>query len=206
MLPGLESRVQVLKPTLALVIRTAIAKALRNLAVATPGIVQSYNAGARTCSVKPAVHKLVPSATDEELDITEEYPVLQGVPVCWPVGRGFRLNATLAAGDPVLILALDRDLARWRRTGQAAEPDDARLHDYAFAVAIPGLVPDTNPIPVPTDGAALASAVATDLFKIAQALDLAAPGTPFTNPYTALANAQPVIKARIESAILKLGS
>jgi hypothetical protein len=198
--------VKVLKPTLSLVIRTAIAKALRNFAVATPGIVQSYNAGTRTCSVKPAVHKLVPSTTDEELDVTEEYPVLQGVPVCWPVGRGFRLNATLALGDPVLILALDRDLSRWRRTGQVGEPDDARLHDYAFAVAIPGLVPDTNPIPTPTDGAALAGAVATDLFKIAQMLDLASAGTPFTNLYTASANAQPVIKARIESAILKLAS
>lgn len=197
---------QVLKPTLSLVLRTVIQKALRNLAVATPGVVQSYNAGTHTCSVKPAVHKLVPSENNEELDVTEEYPVLQGVPVCWPAGRGLRINATLAAGDPVLLLALDRDFARWRRTGKVGTPEDARLHDYAFAVAIPGLVPDTSPIPAPTDGAALASAVATDLFKIAQMLDLASSGAPFTNTYTAAANAQAVVKARIESDILKLGS
>lgn len=194
------------KPTLAQVIGRHSEKTIQNFCVATPGVIVSYNAGSRTCTVKPGVHRLVPVEGEDELDRVEEYAAIQNVPVCWLVGRGIQVNATLAAGDPVLLIATDRDISAWRRTGQASEPDDARVHTWASCVAIPGLVPNTNPIPAPTDAAALAGAVASEFNTIAAALDTIAAAVPTSNPYTAVGNPVAAIKARIASAILKLGS
>ncbi len=139
----------------------AIDRKLRALAVALPGIVLSYDAVTETCSVQPAVHRLRPSKEDEDVDIVRECSPLQDVPVAWPRGFGFSLAGALRPGDPVLLLATDRDMGNWRGTGAAAEPFDARLHDWGSCVAIPGLVPRTNPFPPPSDAAALASRVDT---------------------------------------------
>jgi Phage protein Gp138 N-terminal domain len=147
----------VYQPSTADVINAAVNRATRNLGVALPGTVLLYNASARTCSVQPGVHRLVPSEEDQDIDEAEALPVLQDVPVIWPQGRNFRVNGTLAPGDPVMLVCLDRDMSGWQRTGEASEPDDARTHHWGSSVAIPGLVPDTNPFPAPTDAAALAS-------------------------------------------------
>jgi len=144
-------------PTMAAIIKAVIEKALRSTGVSLPGTVVSYDAGSQTATVRPGVHRLVPTLDDMDLDEVEELPALQDVPVCWPRGRGFSIVGELEAGDPVLLICQDRDISAWRRNGQPSEPDDARVHHWASAVAIPGLVPASNPISVPDDAAALAS-------------------------------------------------
>lgn len=146
-------------PTLASVILSAISTSLRNTAVALPGTVLSYDAESRTCTVQPGVHRLVPSVDDEDEDEVEELPAVQRVPVCWLVGRGIQVKASLSKGDSVLLIALDRDPSGWQRAGSPQPPDDVRMHHWANAVAIPGLVPDQSPFPEPRDAAALASKV-----------------------------------------------
>lgn len=182
-------------------------KIVRNFGVATPGIVRSFSASSMTCSVQPAVNKLTPSQEDEDDDKVEEYPTLQNVPVLFLAFRGMKVkppSGALVVGDPVLLVCFDRDTSAWRRTNKVVTPDDARLHDWSSCVAIPGLVPDTSPFTDPTDGAALAGAIATDLAQIAAMLDAAQAGTGFTNTYTAALNTAPLVKARIMSNILKL--
>lgn len=144
-------------PTLADVILTGITTQLRNTAVALPGTVESYDAGANTITVKPGVNRMIPSFDDEDLDVSEELPSLQDVPVVWLVARGVSIKGSLQAGDPVLLIALDRDMSGWQRTGKHQDPEDGRMHSWSSCVAIPGLIPLTNPIPEPTDAAALAS-------------------------------------------------
>lgn len=135
-------------PTLAQVMARSTARTMRNLGVATVGIVQSFDADACTCTVQPGIHKLIPTPSNELADTVEEYPALQNVPVVMLRFRGMFVDpqaGALLPGDPVLLVCLDRDPANWRRTGKASEPMDARLHDWAHCVAIPGLVPNTNP-------------------------------------------------------------
>ncbi len=145
-------------PTKGAILRHLLEKRDRDFGVALPGTVVSYNAGSRTATIRPGVHRLVPSIDDEDVDVTEEVPPLQDVPVCWPMGRGFAFaDVSLSAGDPVLLICMDRDASAWRRTGAPAEPEDARQHHWGSAVAIPGLAPRQNPVPVPSDAAALAS-------------------------------------------------
>lgn len=146
-------------PSDAEVLGYALDKRERNTAKALPGTVVSYDEGAQTCSVTPGVHRLVPSADDEDVDETEPLPTLQDVPVCWLVGRGIQVKAKLQAGDSVLLIAMDRDIDGWMRSGKPAEPDDARMNSWGSAIAIPGLVPTSSPFPEPTDAAALASAL-----------------------------------------------
>lgn len=144
-------------PTLASVIYRAVDSRLRNTGVALPGTVVSYDEGSQSAAVRPGVHRLVPSREVDGEDVVEPRPVIQGVPVCWPVGRGIQVKAKLEAGDSVLLVCLDGDADGWLDTGAPAEPGDARMHSWANAVAIPGLVPASSPFPEPTDAAALAS-------------------------------------------------
>ncbi len=144
-------------PTLASVINRAIDSRLRLTGVSLPGTVVSYDEDSQSCAVKPGVHRLVPSREVDGEDVVEVLPTIQGVPVCWLVGRGIQVKAKLEPGDTVLLICLDRDADGWMDTGQPAEPGDARNHSWANAVAIPGLVPSTSPFPAPTDAAALAS-------------------------------------------------
>lgn len=147
-------------PSLAAVILEGIDTATRNLAVALPGTVISYDEGSQTAIIQPGVNRAVPSLDDAEVDEFEELPAIEGVPVCWLIGRGIRVNASLEPGDPVLIIAMDRDPSGWLGMGgEISDPDDTRTHHWSHAVAIPGLVPETSPFPEPSDAAALASKV-----------------------------------------------
>ena len=169
-------------PSLAQVIARKVEKVRQNLAVATPGVITAVSVGSPTItvSVKPAVHRLVPSMNDEELDIVEEYAVIQNVPVCWPVGSNISIKGTLRVGDSVLLVAMDRAIGNWRRSGEASEPEDARVHEWGSCVAIPGLVPDTSPFTEPTDAAALASKMDAFLRSVSGLVDATSAPTAIT--------------------------
>jgi hypothetical protein len=131
----------------------------RNTAGIIPGRIVTYSSVSRTASVKPAVNRLVPNFEQFEEEVSEELPVLQDVPVVWWQARGVKIEGSLMPGDPVLLLAMDRDISAWRRSGNVVDPDDSRQKSWAHCVALVGLVPDVNPLPTPTDAAALASKV-----------------------------------------------
>lgn len=152
-------------------IRKLIDRKIRNTAVAIPGIVVSYDAVKKTAKVQPAIYRAVPNASDEDTDSFEEIPPIPGVPVAWPKARGFILEGSLNPGDPVLLVACDRDISGWRRSGRLSEPRDGREHHWANAVALPGLVPSTNPFPTPSDAAALNSKVLANLNELRDKLN-----------------------------------
>jgi hypothetical protein len=151
--------------SLTRVVRAGLDKLERNLHTAQPGIVVSYDASTQTADVRPAVRRTLPSASDEDRDVYEQLPVCPHVPVMWPRGRGFSCVGTLSPGDSVLLVFCERDFSDWYDSGAVSDPQFAELHALNGAVAIPGLTPRTNPIPVPSDAAALASKL--DLLIIA---------------------------------------
>lgn len=164
----------------AQIVKMGIDAALAGMKKILPGVVLSYDAETSTCSVKPAVHRLVPTAEDPDEDYVEEEPVLQNVPVLWPRGRNFRVLGTLEAGDSVLLLVSDRDISGWRRSGKASEPDNAQKHAWSSAVALPGLEADGHEMDTPTDAAALASALDAFGQAVAELPDPTSPSTALT--------------------------
>jgi hypothetical protein len=165
--------------SLAQVIGNAADRRANDLAVSLPGIVVSYNPATETATIKPGVSRLVPSVEDPDDDVVEELPAIHDVPVAWYRARGVSIvpPVGLTPGDPVTLLCMDRDISAWLRSGALSEPDDARSHSWANAIAIPGLVPSSNPFTAPVDAAALAS----KLDAIFQAIS-AIPPVPSVSP------------------------
>lgn len=150
--------------SLADVIRSATADAVRDAAVALPGIVVSYNAVTETATIKPAISRLVQTEDEPEEDEPEELPAIPDVKIIWYRARGISIAPPISSpgllpGDPVLLVCCDRDISSWMQSGAVSEPDDYRSHSWGNAVAFPGLTPTANPFPAPADAAALASKV-----------------------------------------------
>jgi Phage protein Gp138 N-terminal domain len=149
------------KPTLGDIFNRRLGKTLNNFGVAAAGTVVSYDASTNTAAVRHGTYRLIPSMQFEGDDVVESIQDCVSVPVIWPHGDDFSIISELKAGDTVLLVCLDRDISGWRDDGSPAAPEDARLHDWANAVAIPGLVPVTSPYTPPDDAAALASKLDT---------------------------------------------
>lgn len=143
--------------TLGQVINDAIESSERRMAVSLPGTVVSYSSATQTATVRVGVNRLVPSEADPDVLVSEPLPAVQSVPVAWPRGANFAFEGSLNPGDPVLLIAQDRDIDGWLASGQPADPQDSRMHAWGSAVAIPGLTAAGSfPVP-PTDAAALAN-------------------------------------------------
>ena len=82
-----------------------------------PGIIQSYNARKRRCSVKPALRTVW---RDGQILPRK---VLHNVQVVWPRGHNTSIHFALEKGDEVQILFSERGLEEWRRTHKEATPD-----------------------------------------------------------------------------------
>ena len=128
-------------PTLAQVIREAIEQAERDLRVWMPGTIESFDASAQTAAVQL---DFVDAIDDEEGNRnTEEFPLLQDVPVLSLRSGDFFIGFPARKGDKVMVLFCDRNIGHWHQTG-GADPGDDRTHDLSGAIAIPGLYPATS--------------------------------------------------------------
>lgn len=114
------------------------------LHVATAAKIESYDAAAQVADVTPVVNRLLKRADGSV--VREPFPTCRAVRLVWPRAGDWFLHMPLSAGDFVLLISCDRDLARWIVTGELSDPIDRRTHHLAHAVAIPGLYPATAPI------------------------------------------------------------
>lgn len=107
-----------------------------SLSVALPGIIQSFDPDAVTCTVQPAIfgQRL---GGDNAL-ISEELPTLLDVPVVFPRGGGCTLTFPVKPGDECLLVFSDRCIDFWWQNGGVQEPVDPRQHDLSDAFAIVG--------------------------------------------------------------------
>lgn len=127
-------------------LRRVLESQARDLHVAMPGIVNSYDAASQTAEIQPAVRNVILARDeDEDEDTPVDLPILPSVPVCWPRAGSFYLHFPLSAGDSVLVIFSELDINAWRNSGDVSDPGLALRHMLSGAIAVPGLYPRTNP-------------------------------------------------------------
>lgn len=99
--------------------------------VAMPGIIQSFDPAAVTCTVEVALRGV---AGDESVELKP----LVDVPVIFPRGGGCTLTFPVKAGDECLLIFADRCIDFWWQAGGVQETVDPRQHDLSDAFAIVG--------------------------------------------------------------------
>lgn len=106
------------------------------LRVSMPGIIESFDPIACTCSVQPALKGQVADALGNMK--SAPLPVLVDVPVLFPRGGGCTITFPVKAGDECLVIFSDRCIDFWWQNGGVQEPVDQRQHDLSDAFAIVG--------------------------------------------------------------------
>lgn len=104
--------------------------------VSLPGIIQSFDPDAVTCTVQPAIKGAEPNDSGEYVSMN--LPLLIDVPVVFPRGGGCTITFPITAGDECLLIFSDRDTGFWWQNGGIQEPADQRQHDLSDAFAIIG--------------------------------------------------------------------
>lgn len=116
-----------------------------------PGIVQAYYPGA------PATVDVQPAINDVRFDldgnrVSEPWPIIPRVPVCYPAGGGYMFTFPMAQGDKVELISDDLDPTVYRMTGNASDPQDVRRHGGNYWKALPC---DTSDASAPAAGTTL---------------------------------------------------
>lgn len=115
----------------------------KELRVALPARVESYDADKQKASLQPL---LLDFYEDERgARKTERLPVVSDVPVLFPSGGGAFVTFPVATGDTGLLLCADRSLDVWLNRGGEVDPNDTRCHHLTDAVFLPGLYPFSAP-------------------------------------------------------------
>lgn len=121
---------------------------LLKLRTAFPGIVESFDPGTRTVTVRPAIDAQLVDGSSAEL------PLLVDVPVSFPTGGGFVIEWPLVHGDEGQVTISDRCIDGWFVSGRNGPPLDLRMHDLSDAMFTPGVRSLPN-LPGDFDAAAL---------------------------------------------------
>jgi hypothetical protein len=71
-----------------------------------------------------------------------DLPPIQHVPVSMIMGSDYSIKIPISIGDLGYVIFSDRDLDSYLASnGEILEPNSSRIHNYADAIFIPGLVP-----------------------------------------------------------------
>ena len=106
--------------------------------VASPGIIQSFNAATQTVIVLVAIREKV--ITPDGKDFTwEDIPELVDVPILIPRAGGFELALPVNAGDECLVVFGDTCMDAWWQSGGVQNQMDRRRHDLSDGYAILGI-------------------------------------------------------------------
>jgi hypothetical protein len=138
------------KPSISDIFSRVFSRALNDIRISLPGIVESYDSTQQKVNVSPAIKETRETETGEE---TEALPVITNVPVIFPGAGVFRLTFPISAGDTGLIVFSSRSLEDWLSLGGTVEPADKRRFSLTDAVFIPGLRPFSDPLTSPPDDA-----------------------------------------------------
>lgn len=102
-----------------------------------PGIIQSFDVDAMTCTVLMATQMQVSKQDGTWSWVT--LPLLTDVPVCFPGGGDYTLTFPVAAGDEALIVIAHRCIDAWWQNGGVQPQAEFRMHDLSDGFAIVGV-------------------------------------------------------------------
>lgn len=117
--------------------RVAFSGMQAGLWTALPGIIQSFDASALTCTVQPAISGAV--RTPEGGTVEQRLPVLLDCPVVFPGGGGCTLTFPLTAGDECLVVFASRCIDSWWAHGGVKGQAEFRMHDLSDGFVLPGV-------------------------------------------------------------------
>jgi hypothetical protein len=128
-------------PTLAAVIKEAIANRLADVHVMLPGKIQSYDATTQTADVEPMIKRFQEGADGETID--EAYPVIPNVPVVFPRAGGYKITFPVEPGDFCMLKFCESSIDVYQSGSgdRPASPDVFQRFDLTDAVAILGWYP-----------------------------------------------------------------
>ena len=124
------------------------------LRVASPGVIQSFDADKQTATVQLAIREKV----NLDGNITwEDVPLLLDVPVIFPRGGGYSVTLPVGKGTEVLVIFGDNCIdSFWQSGGTGNTQMDLRSHDFSDGMAIPTGISQPNKL----------STVSTDSLQI----------------------------------------
>ncbi|MDI3653270.1 Gp138 family membrane-puncturing spike protein, partial [Pseudomonas aeruginosa] len=103
---------------------------------ALPGIIQSFDAVAMTCTVQPAVQGLVRDEAGNQSPA--DLPLLLDCPVQFPAGGGCTLTFPVKPGDECLVVFASRCIDSWWQSGGIQAQAELRMHDLSDGFALLG--------------------------------------------------------------------
>lgn len=117
-------------------INSAVSASRADMWTALPGIIQSFNAGAVTAVVQPAITGVVlqPNGSNQAVRL----PLLLDCPVVFPRGGGCTLTFPVKSGDECLVIFASRCIDAWWQSGGVQVPMEMRMHDLSDGFVLVG--------------------------------------------------------------------
>jgi len=109
------------------------------------GKIEKFTKGEQTAEIQIQVKRQV---NDKK---SVAYPVLVDCPVVVLQGGGAFLEFPIAKGDYCVVLFNDRDIDNWWDSATVAEPSSSRKHNLSDGMALVGLNPKSNVLPLAGD-------------------------------------------------------
>lgn len=106
-----------------------------------PGIIQSFDPQAMTCSVQPAIQGRRTTYDPNTAQPSTKFvniPLLVDCPVQFPSGGGCSLTFPVKAGDECLVVFSSRCIDAWWQQGGVQPPMEARMHDLSDGFVLLG--------------------------------------------------------------------
>jgi phage baseplate assembly protein gpV len=124
--------------------KLALKQLSRDIRVAVPGIIKSFNADLQTAVVQVAItEKMNIWAADQNGAVSQtqqekQIPLLGDVPVLLPRCAGFAITLPIQSGDECLLIFNDCMIDWFWQSGQVSSTNNhPRRHDLSDAVCIP---------------------------------------------------------------------
>jgi hypothetical protein len=103
---------------------------------ALPGVIQSFDGSAQTCTVQPALKAQV-RGIDGAIE-SVALPILVDCPVQFPAGGHCTLTFPVRSGDECLVVFASRCIDAWWQSGGVQEQAELRMHDLSDGFALLG--------------------------------------------------------------------
>jgi len=159
-------------------LRTVVLVAKREMRVALPGIIESYDEAAQTVIIQPGIKTLI--RAEDGSTTTVALPLLVDCPAQFPSGGNCTLTFPVARGDECLVVFADGAIDAWWQSGGVGEKVSVRMHDLSDGFALLGFRSKPRVLSnVSTTSAQLRSddgSTFIDLNPAAGTLKLVAPG------------------------------
>ena len=113
-----------------------------------PGNIVEYDYELQKASVQPAIRKVYQTKDEQGNFLVRDMPIVNSVPVMFPGSGESYAYFPVNVGDSCLLVFSERSLDEWINQGGQVTPLDPRQFHLSDAIAIMGLNPFSNPLPI----------------------------------------------------------